>query len=122
MLRNIAEYGFGGIYLIGAVFNLTYTLRNGESFYGSFADNAWFGPARTLIRNVVIPNATVFSVLLIALQVSVALLIFSRGSRVELGLAIGAAFSLFAALVSSVGGAVGNPALAALQFFLAYTR
>ncbi len=40
ILRNIVEIGFGLLFLVGAIFNVSYTLRHGEEFYGSFATSA----------------------------------------------------------------------------------
>ena len=55
-LRNILEIGFGLIYLIGGVFNAVYTFRNREKFFGSFAESAWFPPAKWFITKFVIPT------------------------------------------------------------------
>lgn len=121
-LRIVGEIAFGLLFLVGAIFNLSYTFRHGEEFYGSFADKAWFPLSRTLVRSVVIPRTRFFTVLLIIMQVTVAVLIFSRGNRAEIGLIIGAVFALFAALVSSLGGTIANLALAALQALLAFGR
>ena len=92
MLINIVEIGFGLLFLVGAIFSFSYILRHGAEFYGSFAASAWFGPSRKLVRSVVIPRAKLFTVLLIALQASVALMVFSRGSLVKPGLIAGAVF------------------------------
>jgi hypothetical protein len=121
-LKNIVEIGFGLLFLVGAIFNVSYTLRHGEEFYGSFAASAWFRPSRKLVRSVVIPEAKLFTILLVALQVSIAVTILSRGNLIQYGLIAGAVFSLAAVLVSNVPGALANLALAALQVFLALTR
>jgi hypothetical protein len=121
-LKNIVEIGLGLLFLVGAIFNASYTLRHGEEFYGSFAASAWFRPSRRLVRSVVIPYARLFTVLLIALQVSIAVMILSRGNLVQYGLIAGAVFSLAAALVSNVPGAIANLALAALLILLALTH
>ena len=121
-LKNIVEIGVGLLFLVGAIFNASYTFRHGEEFYGSFAASAWFRPSRKLVRSVVIPRSKLFTILLIALQVSIAVTILSRGNLVQYGLMAGAIFSLAAVLVSNVPGAIANLALAALQVFLAFTR
>ena len=122
LLRNIIEIGFGLLYLIGAIFNSLYTLRHGNEFYGSFADGAMLAPSREIIRRVVIPRARLFTGLLIAFQLLVALSILSRGNLVEPGLIAGATFCLAAAFVSNTPGAFANLLLAAVQTFLALTR
>jgi hypothetical protein len=121
-LQTIGEVGFGLLFLVGALFNLSYTLRHGEEFYGSFAENAWLPPSPFLIRRLVIPRATLFTVLLIALQIGVAILILSRGDLVRTGLIVGCLFSLVAVFVSSIGGSIANLALAILMALLALSR
>jgi hypothetical protein len=121
-LRSVAEIAIGVIYGVGAAFNTVYTLRHSAEFYGDFADGAWFPPARWFIRRLVIPNGTVVTVLVILFQVTVAVAILSRGDLVTAALYTGATFALVVAFFSSPRGAVGNVALAALQFGLAVTR
>jgi hypothetical protein len=119
LLQSIGEIGFGVIFLVGAVFNLFYTLRHGEEFYGSFAENAWFPPSRVAVRRLVIPHSTFFTLILVVLQLVIATLILTRGDFVKTGLIMGGIFSLGAAFVSSKGGAVGNIILSMLLFLLA---
>jgi hypothetical protein len=121
-VRTIAEIGIGLLFLVGAIFNALYTRTHGDEFYGSFAEGAWFAPSRAFVRRFVIPHSRPFTFLLIAFQLLVAFAILSRGSFVVYGLYAGAAFALGAAVVSSVGGAIANLVLAAVQFLLAFTR
>lgn len=116
------ELAVAALYLIGASFNATYTLRNSDSFYGSFAEAALLPPAKALIRKIVMPNGRAFTIALIAFQLAVAVLIIARGDLARLGLIAGAGFSLAVASASSAGGMVGNLALAALQAGLAATQ
>jgi hypothetical protein len=118
-MATILELAVAALYLAGAAFNATYTLRNPESFYGSFADGAWLGSARTLIRGVVIPNGQLLTIALVGLQVAVAALILAGGDAALVGLVMGATFSLGAAVVSGPAGTTANLALAALQAVLA---
>ena len=121
-LRPVAELAIGALYAAGALFGIAYTLSHGDEFYGDFADGAWFPPARWLVREVVAPNATVFTVVLVVFEAAVAVIIFSRSSIVAAGLVAGAGFCIVAALASSLGGTIGNLALAAVQIALAVTR
>ena len=122
LIRNILEIGIGLLFLIGAIFNSLYTFRHGDEFYGSFAENALLPPARRLVRVLVIPNARLFTVLLVVFQLIVAFCILSRGDLVVPGLIAGAIFCFAAALVSNTGGAVANLILAVGQLYLALTR
>ena len=121
-LRSVAEIGVGLLYAAGAIFNAVYTLRNTERFYGTWADGAWSNHARSFIRDVVIPNGRLFTILLIAFQVAVAIAILARGAAVRPALLAGGSFALAVAFFSSPGGAVGNLTLAAIQYSLALTR
>ena len=121
-LRSIFEIGLGILYMIGAGFNLAYTSKHGEKFYGSFARGAWFGPARWFIEKFVIPNPRVFTTTLILFQLFVAVALLSRGEFVGLGLLAGTAFCMYAVFVSNLPGAVANLVLAVLQFYLATAR
>ena len=122
MLRTVAEVAIGILYAVGAVFNSVWTLRHSAEFYGDFADGAWLSPARWVIRNLVIPNGTLFTVLLIVFQASVAIAILTRGDLVTVALLAGGTFSLFVAFFSNPAGSVAGLALAVIQFALALTR
>jgi hypothetical protein len=122
LFRSTIEIGFGLLYLIGALFNILYTLRHGNEFYGSFADKAIVGLSRQFFRKVVIPRASLFTGLLIAFQLLVSLSILSRGNLVELGLIVGSLFCFIVVFVSNTAGAVANLLMAVIQMFLAFTR
>lgn len=122
MFRTIIEIGFGLLYLVGALFNYLYTLRHGEEFYGSFADNALFGLSGELVRSLVIPHSTLFTGLLIAFQLLVAFSILSRGPLVMPGLIAGAIFSFSVVFVSNLPGAIANLLMAVAQVYLAFAR
>ena len=121
-LGNILEIALGIIYMIGAGFNFSYTLKHGEEFYQSFADNTWFAPAAWLIRKVVLPNPKIFTDILIVFQVLVGIALLSRGPFVGLGLLAGTAFCFYAVFVSNVPGAIANLMLALLQYYLVSVR
>ena len=110
------------LFLVGALFNTLYTWRNGEAFYGSFADKAMLDFAGQLIRQIVVPRHRFFTGLLIVFQLLVALSILSRGSFVEIGLLAGAAFSFGVVFVSNVPGAIANLVMSIVQLLLAWAR
>jgi hypothetical protein len=110
---------FGLLYLIGAIFNFLYTLRHGNEFYGSFADKALLALLRRFVRNVVIPQAKLFTGLLIAFQLLVALSLLTSGGLVKYGLIAGAVFCFSAAFVSNISGAAANLSMALTQIYLA---
>jgi hypothetical protein len=75
-----------------------------------------------LVKNIVIPNSRIFTILMIFFQVIVAVAIFSRGELVGYGLIAGAVFNLGVVLVSNPTGAIASLILAAAQAVLAYLR
>ncbi len=117
-LRNILEIGFGILFTIGAVFNSLYTFKNGEEFYGSFVERALLPPARQFVEKVVIPRNQFFTVVMIVIQLTAAISIYSRGGLVKPGLILGAIFAFGAAWVSSAGGLIANLLMASLLFYL----
>ena len=119
ILVKIGEIGFGVLFLISAIFNASYTLRHGKEFYDNFATKAWFGPYRTLIRSIIIPHATLFTVLLIILLLTLALMILTRGSLVQPALIAGAAFGLAVVPASNIPGATANFLIAVTLTLLA---
>lgn len=121
-LRDILEISIGVFYMIGAGFNAAYTLRNGEKFYGFFAEKTWFAPAKWFITRFVMPMPRMFTTTLILFQLLVGVALLSQGAYVGLGLLAGTAFCMYAVFVSNVPGAIANLALAVLQFYLASAR
>ena len=121
-LRSLAEIAIGVIHGVGAVFNTVYTLRHSADFYGSFADGAWLPPAEWFVRNAVIPNGVLFTVLLIVFQATIAIAILTGGDFVTAALLAGGTFALIVAFFSSPGGTAANLLLAVIQFGLALTR
>lgn len=121
-LRTFGEVAIGLFFLIGAVFNAVWTLGHTDEFYSGFVEGAWLRPARSFVSDVIVPNARLFTILLIIFQVTVGVLVVTRGDLVTPALIAGGTFTLAAALASSPGGTVGNLILAAIQYALAFTR
>lgn len=69
-----------------------------------------------------LPNTIVFTILVIAFQITIAIMIFTRGDIVTVALLAGAGFALLAALASNPGGTIGNLVLAAIHLLLAFAR
>jgi hypothetical protein len=90
--RNAARLAFGGFYLAMATYNATVTLPNAAATYTDIAHKlAWPG-FDWLMLHLVVPAAVPVTVLLIAFEVSVAMLVLSTGQRVRLGLLAAIAF------------------------------
>ena len=92
--RNAARLAFGGFYLAMATYNTTVVLPNAAKSYTDIANNlAWPG-FDWLMLHLVVPTAVPLTVLLIAFEVSVAVLVLSKGQRVRLGLLAAIAFQI----------------------------
>jgi hypothetical protein len=92
--RNAGRLAFGGFYLAMATYNVTVTLPNAAQSYTNIADKlAWPG-VDWLLLHLVVPAAVPLTVLLIAFEVGVAVLVLSKGQRVRLGLLAAVAFQV----------------------------
>ena len=98
--RNAARIAFGGFFLAMAAYNTIVVLPNAAASYTDIANNlAWPG-FDWLMLHLVVPAAVPLTVLLIAFEVAVAVLVLSKGRRVRLGLLAAIAFmSGLAALI-----------------------
>ncbi len=115
--RNAARLAFGGFYLAMATYNATVILPNAAASYTDIANKlAWPG-FDWLLLHLVVPAAVPFTVLLIAFEVGVAVLVLSKGQRVRLGLLAAVAFQIgLAPLLSWYE--LGNVPLVALALLL----
>jgi hypothetical protein len=115
--RNAARLGFGAFFLATAAYNATVTLPNAAAAYKEIAhDLAWPG-VDWLLLHLVVPAAVPLTVLLIAFELGVALLVLSKGPRVRLGLLTAIAFMVgLAPLLSWYQ--LGNVPLVALALLL----
>ena len=118
IIRNIAEVAFGVLFIIASIFHFSYTLRHGREIYGSFAAKAWLNPYRELILKIIIPHAAPFTVLLIAFQLSIGLMLLARGGLTEPALIAGAVFSLAIIPASNFRGVLANLMLAVILVLL----
>ena len=83
----------GIAYLASATFNFVYTLPRSDEL-DSYADGAWFPFLADFMRDVFMPNGDLFMTLVILFEVTVGLLILSRGAWVDLGVLASVAWVL----------------------------
>lgn len=76
----------GVAYLAAAGFNAVYTLPRTEQLDG-YADGAWFGFLGDFMRDVFIPNGTLFMSAVIIFEICVAALVLHRDRYVDTGVA-----------------------------------
>ena len=115
--RNAARLAFGVFFLATAAFNVAVTLPDAAALYTSIADElAWRG-FDWLLRQLVVPAAVPFTVLLVAFEVAVAALVLAKGRRVRLGLLAAVAFMVGLAPLMS-WYELGNVPLVAVALLL----
>ena len=100
--------------------NGLYLLRHPEQYDG-IADLALLPPIEWLTREVVQPLATPFTLLLIAFELAVALLLLGKGVAVRLGLAAAILFQLAVILAVGAYGLVNLPVVAVQALLLRST-
>jgi hypothetical protein len=83
MGRNVARICFGVFFLAMAAYNMFVTLPSAEESFEGFADQSWPG-FDWLVVHLVQPVAVPFVVLLILFEMSVAVLVLSKGRPVRL--------------------------------------
>ena len=117
--RNAAEIVIGLLYAAGTVHQAFFVLRESEAFYLDMADQAWIGIAESLVRNVLVPNSVVVTVLVVAFQGVIVVAILTRGPPVKRALIAGGVFSVIGAFTGNPAETVGYALLAAMHFWLA---
>jgi hypothetical protein len=91
--RDAARIGFGGFVLAMAAYNTTMVLPDAAEAYRGVAELSWPG-FDWLMLHLVVPAAVPFTVLLIAFEVGVAVLVLSKGRWVRVGLLAAMAFMI----------------------------
>ena len=92
--RNAARIAFGGFFLAMAAYNTTVVLPNAAESYTNIANElAWPGFDWVMLH-LVVPAGVPLTVLLVAFEVGVAVLVLSKGQRVRVGLLTAVAFMI----------------------------
>ncbi len=76
-MANVPRIAWGVFFLGSAVFNALITAPNAEQVYLSFAGLSW-PVAEQLVRNLVVPVGMAFTLLVVAFEITVGLLILRR--------------------------------------------
>ncbi|RPI31902.1 MAG: hypothetical protein EHM70_10310 [Chloroflexota bacterium] len=93
-MKNIARSFFALWYLLGWVVHLVVVVR-GPQFYAPFGDTALIPAFGDFWTAVVMPNITLFAVLLMVFELAVGMLLIGKGRQVKAGLAASLLFNLF---------------------------
>ena len=78
-MANVTRIAWGVFFLGSAVFNAVITAPNAEQVYRSFESLSW-PVAEQLVRHLVVPVGMAFTVLVVAVEITVGLLILRRRS------------------------------------------
>lgn len=115
-IANLSRLFAGGVFVVSSGINLVMTLPHPE-YYSLFADMALFSFYGDLVRQIVVPNAFFFSIVLILYELTIGLLMLGRGRWVTIGVAGAVLFLL--AIMPAIGlYTVGNVVLAGLVALL----
>lgn len=97
-MKNILRLFFALWYLLGWIIHVYLGLRSPEVYTG-FNKSVIFSPLQWTWMHVIIPNITFFALLLAAIEITIGLLIISRGNWVKVGVTLSIAFNLFIVLL-----------------------
>ena len=114
---KIARIGFGIIYLLGAIANITLVTINGSQSYIGFADATFFPWYREAWMAVAAPYITLIVELLIIFEISLGLLFIIKRKYLKIALILGILFCL-ASMPTMVQAIYTNLPLALIQAFL----
>ncbi len=114
---NIARFIFGGIYLLGAIANITLVTINGSQSYIGYADATFFPWYREAWMAVAAPYITLIVILLIAFEISLGLLFILKRKYLKIALILGILFCL-ASMPTMVQAIYTNAPLVLIQVFL----
>ncbi len=92
---DIGRIGFGLGYLVAALFNLTFTLRNPQPLWDFFLENAHFTFYKEFLSNVIIPNASLFILLTVVFEFVLGVLILNKLILAKIGLVFGVVWCIF---------------------------
>ncbi len=92
--KNILRLFIALWFLLGWISHLYLVVTNPET-YRIFGDSALIPAYTTLWNNFVMPNITIFVILLMIFELTVGCLISSKGKWVKIGLVFAVLFSLF---------------------------
>jgi len=81
-------------YLLGSLVHVKFGLTNNH-IYGILGRSSLFAASRELWASTIMPNITLFALLLAAFEMTVGILILSKGRYVRIGLAASVLFNLF---------------------------
>jgi hypothetical protein len=93
-MKNVIRLFIALWYLLGWVSHVYLGLNNPE-IYRAFGQTALIPAFTRFWYGVMMPQMTVFALLLAAFEIAVGILLISKGNTVKIGLALSIAFNLF---------------------------
>lgn len=115
-IANLSRLFVGGVFIVSSGINVFVTLPRPE-YYSLFADMALFPSYANMVRQIAVPNAMLISTLLVLYELTIGLLMLSKGRRVAVGVA-GAVLFLLAITPAMGLYTLGNIVLAGLVALL----
>ncbi|MFX1465521.1 MAG: hypothetical protein ACFFA5_03515 [Promethearchaeota archaeon] len=116
---NRGRICFGLGYLVAALFNLSFTLRNHQILWDFFLENAHLSFYKDFLTNVIIPNGALFIIFTVIFEIIVGVLVLNKLVLVRIGLVLGLLWVIFLIPLLPLGPEMlTNIILAALQAIL----
>lgn len=97
-MKNIVRLFFASWYLLGWMIHVYLGIWSPYT-YNDFNKTALFSPFQWIWLNVIIPNITIFALLLAVIEIIIGLLLISKGKWVKVGVTFSLAFNLFIVLL-----------------------
>ncbi len=92
-MKNLYRLLFALFYLLGWVIHVYLGIWSPETYNG-FSQTIIFPPFQWIWSNVIIPNSSIFALLLAAVELTTGLLMVSKGKWVKIGVALSLVFNV----------------------------
>ncbi len=92
-MKNIYRLLFALWYLLGWTIHVYLGIWSPQT-YNDFSKTLIFQPFQWIWSNVIIPNISIFALLLAAIELTIGLLIINKGKWVKIGVALSLAFTI----------------------------
>ncbi len=92
-MKNIYRFLFSLLYLLGWILHVYLGIWSPETYSG-FSKTVIFTPFQWTWSNVIIPNISIFALLLAAIELTIGLLMINKGKWVKIGVTLSLAFNI----------------------------
>ena len=112
---NTGRIGFGVFYLISSFANFFLTIHNTEFLWIVCLENVRFSIYRDFLELIVIPNEKIIILLIVVLELTMAMLLFSKKIFVKIGLSLGIIWVILISPFLPLADVIGHLVLGLIQ-------